>query len=315
MRIQHIRIRTSQRIFSSQTVARQQRKHIPDDSICMIAIQHARPEINLPANTPPGCHIPSLYQGIFGSLEQFRTSIRRYLIARIQTIQMRDMPMLVFRIIHILQPLLQLIVLSDLHWRQLVYQVLKRVTICLAFLQYPCRMQRIAQCIKSNLVVHRTSCHDGYPVRSMLWRNRRSRHHPTITGMLGHERQKKISRTLQHRIILPQKILVTGIQIMLPKMLSYPCPSIGPHTCICKIHRSGRPPNIRIMVSYPSFGPIQHTGCFTSRYRKVTCHLEERTMRLRQVSHFCRPVVHLRININGVLAVPRCIQILVPYTL
>ena len=50
--------------------------------------------------------------------EELRMAERRNLIARVQPVEMRDMAVLVFRIVTVLQPFLQLTVATYLHGRQ-----------------------------------------------------------------------------------------------------------------------------------------------------------------------------------------------------
>ncbi len=78
------------------------------------------------------------------------------------------------------------------------------------------------------------------------------------------------------------------------------------------IHRPGHTPQIRIMMYSPSTTPIQSACCALCRLRKFFHHPEQRFMHFREIGHFRRPVVHLRIDIDGVLSIPRSQQFMIP---
>ena len=73
-----------------------------------IPILQTRPKVHLPAHRPPGTLIASMLQACTCSSKKFRSAIGGYLVARMQAIQMRYMPMPVLRIIPVVHPLLQL---------------------------------------------------------------------------------------------------------------------------------------------------------------------------------------------------------------
>ena len=90
-------------------------QHIPNNAEGMVAILHARPEIDFPPQTPARGHVAALLQRIGSSGEQIGMSVGRYLVGGIEAIEMRDVTMLVLGIITVPQPLLQLTIASNLH--------------------------------------------------------------------------------------------------------------------------------------------------------------------------------------------------------
>ena len=69
------------------------------------------------------------------------------------------------------------------------------------------------------------------------------------------------------------------------------------------------------MVRHPSATSI-HCGCRDgSRLTQVAYHLKEWLLGLTNIPHIAQPVVHLGVDIDGVLAVPWGIHLMIPYSL
>src|SRR5574344_899059 len=115
MRIKQVGIGSSLGVFLLHVIIRQDMQHVLDNLQCMVTILHSGPEIGFPTQTPSSSHITTLYQGGTGSLKEFGMCIGRYLIRWIESIEMGDMTVVVLRGIPVLQPFLQLSVLSHLH--------------------------------------------------------------------------------------------------------------------------------------------------------------------------------------------------------
>ena len=72
----------------------------------MIAVEHAGPEVDFPSETPASGHVTTLLQGVGSCCKQFRVIVRRYLVRGVETVEMGDMTVLVFRIVGIDEPFL-----------------------------------------------------------------------------------------------------------------------------------------------------------------------------------------------------------------
>ena len=145
-----------------------------------------------------------------------------YLITWIQAIQMRYMPMITLGIIHILQPLLQLVILTYLHRRQTIQYFFNSILINYIFSYNLCSLQSITQHVKYNLIIHCTAgCQACFlSWRSLFRRYRWNSHQPMILRMFHQEIHIEVSSSFQYRIILNQEVLISGIKIMLPQMLA-----------------------------------------------------------------------------------------------
>ena len=52
-----------------------------------------------------------------------------------------------------------------------------------------------------------------------------------------------------------------------------------------------------------------------TRLAQFARHLEQRSLRLSEITNESWPVVHLGIDVDGVLRIPRCIHLVIPYPL
>ena len=81
------------------------------------------------------------------------------------------------------------------------------------------------------------------------------------------------------------------------------------------VDRRRAAPDIKIMMQYPTARAIVLFGYILPRNGKLFQSIKQRHMTLGQAGQFCRPVVHLRIDIDRVLAVPRRALLIVPQPL
>ena len=173
--------------------------------------------------------------------------------------------MLIFWIISILKPFLQLIISTYLHRWQLCNMLAQTISISCILTQHFGCLKCIIQHIKGYLIIHcATCCYRWLSVRSMLWRNTWTCNHISIFGMTNHCCEIKIGCSLQLWIESTKEILIACKQIALPQMCGKPTCSIWPnapcssvnHTCCC--------PDICVMVCHIAFCAIHLLCCFNT---------------------------------------------------
>src|ERR1043165_1817012 len=98
-------------------------------------------------------------------------------------------------------------------------------------------------------------------------------------------------------------------------MKTQPGFSHRPHAPGRTIDGCGSAPQICIMVSYPATSAPLNPCRARPSLGQILDHRDEGLDALSQIALFGGPVVHLRVDIDGVLAVPRRIHALVPETL
>ena len=94
-----------------------------------------------------------------------------------------------------------------------------------------------------------------------------------------------------------------------------PGSAVGEHAPLRTIHRTCYAPDICIMMCHPTTTTIHFPSRQCSRYAQI---LNQRIQRFRgvtEIRYLGRPVVHLRIDVDGIFTVPRRIFAVVPNTL
>ena len=154
------------------------------------------------------------------------------------------------------------------------------------------------------------------------WRDGGSRDEPAC-GLLdvavsGIGRQivgQEVSGTLHHGIVFFQELLVARVEIVLPEVRRQPSTTCGEHAPGGTVDRSCDAPEVGVVMGYPATTTVHLLGCLHSRLTQVADHREERLLRLGEVAHEGRPVVHLGIDVDGVFRVPRGVFLVVPHAL
>ena len=98
-------------------------------------------------------------------------------------------------------------------------------------------------------------------------------------------------------------------------MGSEPGSAVREHAPLRTIHRTCYAPDIGVMMCHPATAAIHFPSRLCSRYTQI---LNQRIQRLRSVAeirYLGRPVVHLRIDVDGIFTVPRRIFTVVPNAL
>ena len=133
--------------------------------------------------------------------------------------------------------------------------------------------------------------------------------------MLLHVVDEEVGSALHHGVVVGEELLVAGEEIVLPEMCGEPGTTRREHTPAGAVDRSGNAPEVGVVVGHPSVAAIHLLCGEGSGLAEVANHREQRLLRLGKISHERRPVVHLGIDVDGVLRVPRCIHLVVPNTL
>ena len=178
--------------------------------------------------------------------------------------------------------------------------------------------------IEDNLVVHRgTSRHGGaLAQRAVLWRDGRHRHQPTCGILYLTIRRiglqivhQEVGSPLHHIVVLSQEILVARIEVVLPDVCCQPGTACWEHTPRGAVDRTRHTEEVGIVMGHPTLAAIHLLRRRGTRLTQVADHREERLLRLSDIAHEGRPVIHLGIDIDGVLRIPWCIHLCIPDTL
>src|SRR5204862_7663431 len=102
---------------------------------------------------------------------------------------------------------------------------------------------------------------------------------------------------------------------MLPKTLAHPSTGCTKCTPVGAITGSGSPPYICVMMGYPAPCTIHIFCSLLSCYGHIFHHLNKRLMKFREICFFSRPIIHFRVDVNGVFTIPWLIDLIIPYSL
>ena len=89
----------------------------------------------------------------------------------------------------------------------------------------------------------------------------------------------------------------------------------GEHAPGRAVDRSGNAPEVGIVVGHPAPTAIHLLSRHGTRLAEVANHREEGFLRLGKVADKGRPVVHLDVDVDGVLRVPGGVHLVVPHAL
>ena len=83
-------------------------------------------------------------------------------------------------------------------------------------------------------------------------------------------------------------------------MCGEPRSSRWEHSPQSAVYRTCYAPKVGVMMRNPAATAVHLTCRLGSRVAQITNHVEERHLRLGDISHESRPVVHLGVNVDGV---------------
>src|SRR5207244_3233857 len=112
-----------------------------------------------------------------------------------------------------------------------------------------------------------------------------------------------------------QKILVAREEVMFPKMVAKPGATRHPNAMIGGIDRRRAAPNIGIMVQDPPTCGVMRLGSFAARLDTIFDQPKQWFVALGKIAHFGRPIIHLGVDVNRPFAVPRGLELIIPYSL
>ncbi len=134
--------------------------------------------------------------------------------------------------------------------------------------------------------------------------HREGRHQPMMLGILHHQFQQELGGPLHDGIVLLEELPVACESVVLPQMQREPGASQGPHPEPGRIDRSRPSPQVDVVMRHPAVAAVVDSGRLGTGDGDVLDHVEQRLVALGQIADFRRPVVHLGVDVDGVLAAP-----------
>jgi hypothetical protein len=117
----------------------------------------------------------------------------------------------------------------------------------------------------------------------------------------------------QRKGAVAKKTVVGSESIVFPEMESEPTATEGPEpNSWVTIYGSGISPEVGIVVGNPTAAAIEALGYIFSCLCETADEVEEGKLAFDEVGRTGEPVVHLQVDVDGVLAFPRWRHLLVP---
>ena len=179
----------------------------------------------------------------------------------------------------------------------------------------------IREKVPDDLLVHRRSHRDPGPFhvlgeKDILRGCRRPADELSGAGVFDKPVQEELRGFLQHGIgPFAQEGLVLVELIGLPKMPRSPGCAGWPHAVLSAPDRARPPPSVGRMVSDEAARAVVISRGLSASHAKVVEQVPQRLLHLGQIRHVCRPVVHLDVDVDVVVGVPRRGDLVVPNAL
>ncbi len=286
---------------------------VPDQLVGPGAVLQPRPEVDLPRERPTRPVVTAQLQRPPRGLVQLGCPALGDLVARMQTVQVGDVPVSPLGLHPVGQPLLDVAPGADPRRRQPVpgRQCLSAEAGVHAedFAGAGDAVEEVAQ----NLVVHGGPRADGgVRVVSELRRVRRVGDQVSERRVGDQGVEEELGGALQSRIVRAEEVDVTGEQVVVPDQGGQPGATGLPHPPLRSVDDRGAPPRVGVVVRHPAAGAVLRLGHPGAGHGQVVDHVEDRAEALGQVRRVGGPVVHRQVGVDGELRVPGRSHLVVP---
>src|SRR5262245_46376517 len=99
---------------------------------------------------------------------------------------------------------------------------------------------------------------------------------------------------------------------MIPEVQAQPGCAHGPQSPLHSIDWNRMSPEVGVVMNYKATSAVKILRHILAITSGALDQLEEWFMKLGEITNFCGPVVHLRVDVNCVLAVPGWFELVIP---
>ena len=277
-----------------------------------------RPQAEAPRRRPARGLVATNLQRLLHRRREFRRAAQRDVAPRIQAVEMRDVAMMDVLRLHvpILQPFLQLPRAPDLIRREPGARDGKLLAQVCVHAEGFRRLDRVREQVAQDLHVHRRPGADGGTERMLVLRRQRGiRHQPFVIRLLDERIEEKLRRALERGIKLFQLRRVAAELVAIPEVQAQPRAAHRPHAPRGTVNRRGRAPQVRVVMRHPAARAVLRLRGARAGHGEIIHHREQRLDALGEIARLGGPVIHLRVDVDGVFAAPRRACAVVPQPL
>ena len=116
--------------------------------------------------------------------------------------------------------------------------------------------------------------------------------------------EEEFRRFLHRRIARREKRAIAAEEVVLPQMLREPRRAHRPQPRARQIAGAREAPDVGDVMRHESSRAVVNAGCLSSRLAQRLDEVEQRQVAFGEIRDFRRPVVHLQIDVQVVVAVP-----------
>jgi len=303
MRIEHIGIRP---IRPEQQL---------ENLIRVLGVLEPGPEVQPPADAPAGGVVAANLQRLADRRRQLGRVVYVDLIARIQAVQVGDVAMMDVARLHVpvFEPLLKLAFLADLVRRQAGPRRLDLVAELSVHIENRRGVNAVREQIAKDLAVHRRPGTDRDAIFvPILRRQRWACDQPLMLRFFHKCVEEELARPFQRWIDLREEGPVAAELVVVPQVLAQPRAARRPEAPERAVDRPRSSPQVRVMVADPAACAPVDAGGPGAGLGQVHHHRDQRLDALAQGRRLGGPVVHLRVDVDRVLAAPGRTHAVVP---
>ena len=169
---------------------------------------------------------------------------------------------------------------------------------------------------RDDLVIHRRPHRQDADLAvgqsiAILGRHRRAAHE-AAARILDEIVEKELRRLLHHRIRARQERAIGREQIVFPQVLREPRRAGGPQSRARQITRRREAPDVGDVMRHEPARAVVHARGLAPGLAQRFEEIEQRLVQLGEVGHLGRPVVHLQVDVEVIVRIPRRAHAVVP---
>src|SRR5262245_42200050 len=114
---------------------------------------------------------------------------------------------------------------------------------------------------------------------------------------------------------LRKKITIAREVVVIPQMQAQPCATHGPEAGMYAVNRNCIAPDVGVVMNHKAARAVEVFGNAAPVIERIVDEIEQRLVKLGEVGDLRRPVIHFRVDVDRVLAVPGWLEFLIPNAL
>ena len=278
----------------------------------MVAVLEPCPETDLPRPAPACAGIASPPEGDACRLGQLGRLPCGDRISRVEPVEVGDVAVVDVHLAVVLEPLHEVALLADLHRREERQGIRHPGQVGIVGAEDLGGAQRVAVELTDQLCVHRRSHADvgdlgrvAREVKAILRRGGGCSDEPPLPRLADHRGEEEAGRIEECRVDRSEVGGVTGKVVVVPEVATEPCPARHRRSPGGILTGSGVVEGVGHHMRHPSLGTVEVLGGPLPALPEGGGEVDQRAMKLGEIGHLGGPVIHLDVDIEVIVCIPR----------